>query len=167
MARGIEVDRTDYFTLTGFNAGSNHVGVVQAQNGRHATHTRGHGFLHQLPATLDQLDRIGKADAAGGDQRAVFTQAVAGHIGRLNADFGLPQAPQGDGSGQDGRLGLVGLVEQLYRALLGQGPQVVTQGSGRFSESIDHQRMLRALLGEHGQGLGTLPRKDECEGCRH
>ncbi|MNF93916.1 hypothetical protein D3C84_766070 [compost metagenome] len=153
--------------MRGFGAGSDYIGIVQAENGGHATLPGRHCFLHQLATTLDQLDRIGQAQAAGGNQGAVFTQAMTGNECRARTTFGQPQAPQGDGSGENGRLGLVGLIELLFRPLLGQCPQVVAQGVRGFFEGIRDQRMLSAQLGEHAERLRTLSRKDECEGCRH
>ncbi len=92
---------------------------------------------------------------------------MAGDECRARAAFGQPQTPQGDRSGQNGRLGFVGLIEQLFRALLGQCPQVVAQRSRGFLKGFEDQRMLRAQLGQHAEGLRTLSWKDECEGSRH
>ena len=107
------------------------------------------------------------AQAASSDQGAVLAQAVTGHKGRTRAAFRQPQTPQGDGGGEDGRLGLVGLIEQLFRTLLGQYPEVIAQSIGGFFEGVEDQRVLRAQLGQHAEGLRALSWKDECEGCRH
>ena len=123
--------------------------------------------MHQLAATLDQLDRFSQGQAARSHQGTVLAQAVTRDEGRACAAFCQPQAPQGDRGGEDGRLGFIGLVEQRFRPLLGQCPQVITQGVGSFLEGVQDQRVLRAQLGQHAEGLRTLPWKDECEGCRH
>lgn len=102
-----------------------------------------------------------------GDQGAVFAQAVTGNEGRLGTALFQPQAPQCDGRSKDRRLGLVGLVKLLFRAVLDQLPQVVAERFGRFLEGFDDHWLLGAELGEHAQRLGTLTGKDECEGCRH
>src|SRR5690606_903783 len=123
--------------------------------------------LHQLTTQLNQLDRIAELDGTGSDQSRVFAQAMAGDEGRLRPALGLPQAPQGNGSGEDGGLGLVGFVKALLRALLGQSPQVITEYIGGLGKGIAHQRLRSAQLGQHAQRLRALARKDKCEGGRH
>ncbi len=167
LTRRVEIHRADDFTLCRFGAGCNNVSIIQTQNGGHAALTRRHRFLHQLAATLDKLYGVGQAQALRGYQCAVFTQTVTGDECRNRTALGQPHVPQGNGSGQNGRLGLVGLVEQLGRTVLSQCPQVVAEGFGSLLESVEDQRMVRALLGEHTERLRSLTRKDECEGCRH
>ncbi|MNS81854.1 hypothetical protein D3C72_1155790 [compost metagenome] len=150
-----------------FGTGCQYVGIVQTQDGGHAALPGRNGFLHQLATTLDELHRIAQAQTACRDQRAVFTQAVPGNVSRARTTFGQPQTPQGDRGGQNGWLGFIGLIELLFRPLLGQCPQVVTQSIGGFFECFKDNRMLRAQLGQHAEGLRTLSWKDECEGSRH
>ncbi len=92
---------------------------------------------------------------------------MTGNECRPGATFSLPQAPQGDGRGKDGRLGFVGLVQLLFRPLLGQRPEVIAESLGGLAEGIEHQLLPGTVIGEHGQGLRTLTGEDECEGCRH
>ncbi|MDT4838829.1 hypothetical protein FQZ97_725980 [compost metagenome] len=167
LAGRVEVHRTDHFTLRGVGAGGQHIGVFQAEDGGHAALPRRNGLLHQLATTLHQLHRIGEGQAAGSHQGGVFAQAVAGDVGRTSATFSQPQAPQGDGGGEDGGLGLVGLVELFFRTLLGQGPEVVAERLGGFGKGIQDQLLLAPLLGQHAQRLGALTGEDESEGCGH
>ncbi|MNY34367.1 hypothetical protein D3C86_1687030 [compost metagenome] len=125
LARRIEVDRADHLTLRRFGTGGTHGIVVQTKDRRHTALPGRHCLLHQLTTQLDQLDRIGKRQTAGRDQRRVLAQAVTGNEGRLRATLGLPQTPQRHRRSQDGRLGLVGLVKKLGRTFLGQRPEVV------------------------------------------
>lgn len=62
---------------------------------------------------------------------------------------------------------VVGSVQALFRTILDQRPKVVTERLGGLGEGIAHQRLLGAQLGQHAEGLRTLAREDECEGCRH
>ena len=86
---------------------------------------------------------------------------------RARTALGQPEAPERDRNREDGRLGLVGLVQVLFRTILDQRPKVVTERLGGLGEGIAHQRLLGAQLGQHAEGLRTLAREDECEGCRH
>ena len=87
---------------------------------------------------------------------------MAGDIGRTRAVLGQPQAPQRHGGGEDRRLGLVGLVQLLFGAILGQRPEVITQRLGSLGERIKHQALLRADLTQHAERLRTLTGEDEC-----
>ncbi|MNP38111.1 hypothetical protein D3C76_1316020 [compost metagenome] len=120
-----------------------------------------------MATALHQLHRIGEDQTAGSHQGRIFAQAVTGDVGRTSATFSQPQAPQGDGSGEDGRLGLVGLVELFFRTLLGQRPEVITERLGGFGIGLQDQLLLAPLLGQHTQRLGALTGKDESEGCGH
>ncbi|MNH05208.1 hypothetical protein D3C79_645250 [compost metagenome] len=163
----VEIDRTDHLVFGRFGAQSDDVGVIQAQDRRHRAVTGRHGFLHQLTTALDQTHGVFQAQTACGDQGTVFAQAVAGDEGRLRATLLQPQAPQRDGGSKNRRLGLVGLIELLFRTFLYQLPQVVAQSLGSFLEGLDDYRLFSTKLSEHAQRLGTLTGKDECEGCRH
>ncbi|MCY1417247.1 hypothetical protein D3C76_829880 [compost metagenome] len=167
LARRVEVHRADHFALGGFGTGSGHVGIVQTEDCGHATGTGRHGFLHQLAAALHQFHRSGERQAAGSHQRGVLAQAMAGDERRSGAALALPQTPQGDGGGKNGRLGLVGLVQALFRAFLHQRPEVIAQGIGSFAEGFAHDGVLSALVGEHADRLRTLAGENECEGCGH
>ncbi|MNY37542.1 hypothetical protein D3C86_1721120 [compost metagenome] len=92
---------------------------------------------------------------------------MTGNKGRLRATLGLPQAPQGHGGRQNGRLGLVGLVELFGRAVLGQRPEVIAESGRGFGKRLADRAVLCAQLGEHADRLGALAGKNESEGRRH
>ncbi|MNE48335.1 hypothetical protein D3C80_1427910 [compost metagenome] len=167
LAWRVEVDRADHFALGCFSADPHDDSVVQTEDCRHGALPGRYSLLHELATTLDQLDRVAQAQAASGNQRAVLAQAVAGNESRTRTALCQPQTPQGDRGGENGRLGFVGLIELLFRTLLGQRPEVIAQSLGGLAEGINDQRILGAQLGKHAEGLRTLTGKDECEGCRH
>ncbi|MNT87758.1 hypothetical protein D3C72_2282100 [compost metagenome] len=70
-----------------FGTGCQYVGIVQPQDGSHAALPGRNGFLHQLATTLDEFHRVAQAQAARCHQRAVFTQAVPGDVGRTRTTF--------------------------------------------------------------------------------
>ncbi|MNY11696.1 hypothetical protein D3C86_1447380 [compost metagenome] len=166
LARRIEIHRAHHLALRRLGASRQHVGIIQPEDSRHAALTGRHRLLHQLAAQLHQLDCFSERQAARSNQRRVFTQAMAGNERRLQTTLSAPQTPQGNGCGKDRRLGLVGLIELLFRPLLAQGPEVVAKRFGSLGKSIDND-LLRAVPSQHRQRLRALARKDECEGCRH
>src|SRR5690606_19310245 len=54
------------------------------------------------------------------------------------------------------RLGELGAVELLFRALLRELPQVDAGAFGGLGEGLAHLRVRRRQFGEHADGLGTL-----------
>ena len=163
LTRRVEVDRTDHLTLCGFGACGQYIGVFEAKDRCHTALAGRHRLLHQLPAQLDQLDCIGERQATGSYQRRILAEAMPGNEGRSRTTLCLPQAPERDRGCKNSRLGLVGLIELLFRPLLSQRPEVITQRSGRFGEGVDDDVLLSTKLGQHAERLRTLTGKDESE----
>ena len=163
LTRRIEIDRTDHLTLSGLGAGSQHIGIVETEDSRHATLAGRHRLLHQLTTQLDQLDCIGERQATSGNECGILAEAMSGNESRPRTTLRLPQAPERNRSSENGRLGLVGLIQLLFRALLSQCPQVVTQRSGSLGKGIDDHALLSTKLGQHAERLRSLARKDESE----
>ncbi len=82
---------------------------------------------------------------------------------RLRPSLVQPEAPQRNRGRQNSRLRLVGLIQLVFRALLGQRPEVIAQRGRSLGEGISNDSLLRAQLCEHAQGLRALPWKDESE----
>ncbi len=88
---------------------------------------------------------------------------MTGNECRARTVFGKPQTPQRDRSGQDSRLGLVGLIELRLWPLLRQSPKIIVKDSRCFGKGIADNGLLAAKFRQHAQRLGALPRKDESE----
>ena len=80
-------------------------------------------FFHEPPALADEAQRVAEVERAGGDQRGVLAEAVAGDEARrlpVVADCVEPLADgleAGQRDGQDGRLGVDRVFELFGRAL--------------------------------------------------
>ncbi len=159
----VEVHCTDDFSLRRLGTGRQHVGIFQPQNRRHSTQTSRHRLLHQLATELDQFHRFGERQTARGDQRGILPKTVPGNEGGTCAALGQPQTPQRHRCSQDGRLGLIGLIQLFFRTLLDQRPDVIAKCRRGFGERVDDEALLDAQLGEHAERLRTLTRKDESE----
>ncbi len=101
-------------------------------------------------------------DHAGGDQRRVFAQAVAGNDGRHRAAGRDPGAVHGHGSGQHDRLGIGGEVEVFFRTVGDQALQIEAEGIGSFLHGLVDNRVAGETV-QHADCLGALSGKQECE----
>ena len=140
--------------------------TIQTDDGRHAARPMVALLFHQSAALADQSQRIAEVERAGGDQRGVFTQAVAGDEAwrlpllteRLESLAHRGQARQRHG--QDGRLRvdrvfeLVGWTFEAQRrqleaedlvGLLEHPPRSVR----RLEEGLAHAHVLGALARKH------------------
>ena len=69
---------------------------------------------------------------------------MTGNECRARTIFGKPQTPQRDRSGQDSRLGLVGLIELRLWPLLRQSPKIIAKDSRCFGKGIADNGLLAA-----------------------
>src|SRR5690606_29526763 len=69
----------------------------------------------------------------------------------------FPDAPQGHGGGQDGRLGTIGTVQLRLRAVLAQLPLVIAQFPRRLLNGGSDLRIVRGPLRRHPRLLRALP----------
>ncbi|MCY1454692.1 hypothetical protein D9M71_717750 [compost metagenome] len=88
---------------------------------------------------------------------------MAGQHGRLGTAHRLPCAPHADAGGQQGRLGVLGAVEHLFRAALRQRPQVHAGAIGGFGERFTHLRVQFSQFSQHAQRLRALAGEHESE----
>ncbi len=117
------------------------------------------GALHGLAPKAHERDRGPEIERAGGDQGAVFAEAVAGqHVGP-GAAAAVPGAPDGDAGRQHRRLGAFGLRQPLFRALLAECPEVVAEHGRRLAKGLADDRLGRRERRQHAHGLRALARE--------
>ncbi len=88
---------------------------------------------------------------------------MAGELRWRQAALLLPCAPHGDAGGQQRGLGEFGAVELLFRAFLGQRPEIRAGAFAGFRERRAHDRFARSEVGEHAERLRALSGEDESE----
>jgi len=129
----------------------------------------GHGSrrqaLHQAAPGGDQIQALLPGQDPGDAGRHVFAHAVAQHGGGHKAPM-TPQLPQGPFEGEQGRLGVEGLVQ----VVAGGVAQHLEQGSGQVGVhplgaalqggSKDRLRAQESLA--HPGVLRALPREEQC-----
>ena len=146
LARRVEVGGHDDVVARGLLADFEHQRVFGAEHGGHRAGAGGRGVLHQLAAHAHELRAVVQRERAGGDQRGVFAEAVAGEQRRLRAAARLPRAPRGDAGGEQRGLREFGLVELVFRALLRERPQVDARAFGGFVERGAHAARAAARV---------------------
>jgi hypothetical protein len=165
LRRRIEIDGFDGLQRQlglGLRADRLHVRVRQAQHDGHAALPDRHRFLHRLGTEAHQRQRVLQRERAGGDQRRVFAEAVAGDDVGLAAAGGQPRAVGRDRGGQHHRLGVGGQVQRFLRPFGDQFRHVQAQRLGRLGQrGRDGGVALEA--GQHADGLRTLAREYECD----
>ena len=144
--------------------------VFGAEHGGHRAGAGGRGVLHQLAAHAHQVGAIVQRQRAGGDQRAVFAQAVAGEHApaarrRAAATARHTATPAASSAGWVNSV----LVELFLRAL----PATASTGRRRSpreasSKVVADLRMHGRELGKHAERLRALAGKHEgeCAECR-
>jgi hypothetical protein len=132
---------------------------TQPEHGRHGALSGRHRLLHEGAARADGARRLGRPERAGGDERRVLAERVAGDEVGHDAVRGQHRR-RGRGDGQDGGLGVGGQLELLFRPLeaelreLGiaeRGVDLVEDAARRregIGERLAHPRRLRSLSRE-------------------
>ncbi|MNH34119.1 hypothetical protein D3C79_946920 [compost metagenome] len=92
---------------------------------------------------------------------------MTGHDGGSGPTLLLPQAPQGDGGGQQRGLGAPGLVQILGRTVQHQAEQIITQDLARLGEGLFNHDVLLGQLGQHADALGALSREGNGKSGHH
>ena len=122
LPRRVEVDRLADLAARRLPARGGNRFVVESEDGGHAADAPGHGRLHQLGTTFYDRQRVAETDGAGGHQRRVFAQAVAGHLPRFGTAHRLPDPPGRNSGGQHRRLRDDSFVEFFGRPVLHELP---------------------------------------------
>ena len=143
--------------------------VVEPEQRRHRAGADRHRLLHGKAAGAQQARGIADAEAAGGGERGIFAERMAGHEGGVPPDreagLGLQHPQGGERDRHQGRLGIFGELQGLGRAVPDDGGQLLAERRIDLVENRARRRKgLRQGLA-HADRLGTLPRKCEC--CRH
>ena len=163
LARRVEIDGLDHFALGRLAAGGRKFGVIQAEDGSHRALPQRHGFLHHLAAETHDVERGPEIHGIGADQGGVLAEAVTRHRHRPRTAAVDPHPPRGHAGCQHRGLGSLRRTEVRFRARLAQRPQVVAEHLARFVEGRAHDGCGGGEVGQHADGLRTLPWKDECE----
>ena len=122
---------------------STHRVRVEAEDRRHRAGADRHRLLHRLGAKAHQRQRVGEAQRAGGDERGVLAERMAGDDGGRGLRLGQPGAIAGDAGGQHHRLGVGRQVELLLRAFADQAADVVAERGRGLVERLPHRRRGR------------------------
>ena len=124
------------------------------------------GFLHQAAALTHEADTVIEADGAGGDQRGVLAERVAGDEGWARGDCASLDCGRecGDRVGDDGWLRVDGAGQFILGALeadLGErdAQRLVSRGEDRTGGGG-----LIGEVGAHADVLSTLAGEDPGDG---
>lgn len=138
-------------------------GAVEAEDGGHGSRSFAAGRGHELAAVLNKLGAFGEIEDSGGDAGGELANAVAGD--GIDPDFAievaLEAAKGGDGDGEEGELGVLGLAEGFFVAIEAQGGDIDAGGvvdggerglgfGAKLEELPAHAGLLGALAGEDG-----------------
>src|SRR5690554_2382752 len=85
---------------------------------------------------------------------------MASNIVRPPAATLLPQAPQCDTTGEQGRLGFIRTVKHFCWTALDQLPQIITKGAGGLLECLPDHGFV-AQVRQHGYCLRSLTGKNK------
>ena len=125
-------------------------GVVEAEDRGHRPVAAGAGRLHQPAALADEADAVVERDHLGGDQGGVLAHRVAGgerRRRRLDAE-GRPALADGGEVGdrrrEEGRLGVLGPVELIGRAVEGERADRFAEGGVGGGEDGGRSRRRRS-----------------------
>ena len=160
LARAVDV-RGHHGThvLHGFAEFKN-LGFVLAHDGGHRTGVLGTGRCHEFAAGTHQAEAFFEAETAGGVDGGVFAEGMPGHVVK-GKTFGLEEFHHHGRHGEEGRLGIVGALEHVFRTF---GHEL------REREAEDFVGLLHNLLGRfkggserlaHAHILGTLAREKQ------
>ena len=142
--------------------------VVEAEQCRHGALPNGYGGLHGLSTQAKQTRGVRQRKGAGGGERGIFAERVAGDefgvAGEIEPGFGLQHAGRGEADGHQRGLGVGGQNEIDLGALEHQGRQLFAE---RGVDLIEHgagggETVCQGFT--HAHGLRALPRKYECLG---
>ncbi len=138
---------------------------IEAEQRRHGALPDRHGALHGVAADAQEPRRVGERQAAGGGERRIFAERMAGDERRvamqIESRLGLEHAHGGEADRHQGRLRVGRQGQFVGRALQHHARQLLRQ---RVVHLLEHRPRLRKSLGErlaHADGLAALPRKDE------
>ncbi|MNE54525.1 hypothetical protein D3C80_1493080 [compost metagenome] len=141
--------------------GQSQIRLRTDQRGHRALAHR-HGALHGLTAQLQQAGRVRQADRPDRRQGRIFAQRVTGDkagLGHVHAELDLQHPRRRRRDGHQGRLGVFGQGQLVFRAFAHQVEQLLVQrvvdlgedvacaGEG-LGESCAHADALAALTGE-------------------
>ena len=123
--------------------------------------------MHELAAGADGADGVGEGEGAGGDVGGVLAEAVAGGVGDgevAGFEFGFECAQGGDGDGEDGGLGVLGLFEGVFGAVEDDAGEGEVEGVVGFFEDGAGGRIGIVEGSAHAYGLGALAGEEESDG---
>jgi hypothetical protein len=160
---GVEVCGRDDFAgfLCGLGAGGEDGFSPECEHCGHCPFARRHRLLHELAAGVHGADSVSEREDAGGDERGVFAERVAGDDGRHNAT-GPEDALSGNGDGDDGGLGEGGETELVVRPMEAEGAEREAECFIGFGKDGLCFRKVLLEIAAHTDGLRALPWEEKC-----
>ena len=138
----------------------------ESEERRHRALPDRHGALHGIAANAQQPRRVGELQAAGGGERRIFAERMAGDEGRV---FDEIEPASASSTRMAARLTAISAGCALavsVRSSAGPSHMIVGQLlAERLVDLVEHRPRLRKSLGErlaHADGLAALTGKDEC-----
>ena len=141
--------------------------VVEPEQRRHGADADRHRLLHRLPARAQQPRGVGDGEGAGGGERGIFAERMAGDELRvafeIETGFGFQHAHRRERNRHQCRLRILGERERIGWALEHDGGKL---GAKRFIDLVEHlpgRRKIRRQRLAHADRLAALARKHECD----
>ena len=165
LSAAIVVRRLADVSLRGFPGDFRRRVEFEPEQNRHRALPDRHGALHGLSALFQQAGGVGKREGAGGGERRVFAERVAGDegglVGELEAARLFQRADDGEADGHDGGLGILGERQVFLRAFPHQFGELLAQSLVDLLEDLTGGSESLGQFAAHADGLRSLPRKDE------
>jgi hypothetical protein len=120
----------------GERAGRLHSVIVHPEDRRHRARIDLGGVLHRRAALGDETEGILVVEGAGGDERRVLAEAVAGADAGLEADT-LGTVENDEAEDERGHLGVVGLLERVLVGFAQQLGDVAAGDLGRLIHELE------------------------------
>ncbi len=165
LAGRIVVGDVADLALSGLGGDGGDLVEVEAEDRRHGTGADRGGRLHGGAAQAQQPGGVGDGDGAGGGQRRILAQRMAGDEGgvalQVEPGLGLQHAQRRERGGHQRRLGVGGERQRLDRPVPHDGRQLLAQ---RLVDFLEHGAGDGELIGEglaHADRLAALPGKHE------
>ena len=158
----IQIGGADNLAFGGFLQNAVEFAGGQFEQRCHSADTLRNRFLHELAAGSNETERVGKIEAAIGDESGILAQAVTRNDGGLVAEFGQ-NTVSGYGSGENGGLRIRGFLEFVVRTVKAEFRESEVQSGVGFSERLACDREVRRELLAHTGELRPLAGKKESE----
>ena len=167
LGAAVDIGRGNELALGGFLTHLGNSLGREAHQGRHTADSGRDGLLHQPTTFADGPQGIGERQRSGCDQRGVLAQTMARYAHRPKIRLVLEHPQGGDTGRQDGRLGIGGQPQVVFRTREAQRRQFELHGFVRFAEDLGGNRELLCQRLPHPDRLGTLAGEEQRQPVAH